>query len=161
MQTIDEFYLLQASIRNLMMLKLAYDKGFNVENYASYINDFDYGIDNSWEIFMNILHDMFSIVDVWYPYSEEDMEDKYYWSQLAGFPYSKDELESIGVIVILDDQIKKSMVPTGSVRGLDFYGGFGEIRSLDNGMVIIWCEDDGQLELVDIVYDLIHMSKGN
>lgn len=64
MENRDQVYGYQASIRNLMMLKLAFDKGINIEKFPNYIVDYNFGIENDWEIFMRIIDSIFTTVQV-------------------------------------------------------------------------------------------------
>lgn len=156
MENRDQVYGYQASIRNLMMLKLAFDKGINIEKFPNYIVDYNFGIENDWEIFMRIIDSIFTIVEWWCPYSASEDKEKKYWCELAGFQSYNDDLESIGVLIIMDDRIKQSNIMPSTIGwSSDFYSGYAEILSIENGAVIVWDEDDGAIDWVEALFHLI------
>ncbi|MDE3841013.1 hypothetical protein C0966_17250 (plasmid) [Bacillus methanolicus] len=160
METHEDYYSLKGTVQNLMLLKLAYDNGVDVKQFPDYVTNFDFGAEYDWDIFLRTVESLFTIVECWGPYSgEDDVEDKAYWCHAADFKLiDESQLDSWGILVLLDDRIEHSKVPAGSLGGgIDFYSGFAEIMPLEKGVVVIWDEDDGPVNLVEILYVLIEI----
>lgn len=159
MNSHDEYYALKASVRNLMMVKMAYDKGLNVKDFPDYVVDYDFNQENDWDIFMRILDSLFTIVEIWSPYSDENEFEKTFWLQEAtNATLDEDDIKTRGVLVVLDDLVDLSRIPAGAFGGgSDFYQGWFEINAYNKGAIITWDEEDGAVDLVDLLFGLIQM----
>ncbi|MEN0651322.1 MULTISPECIES: hypothetical protein [Bacillati] len=155
----DEFYCIQSSLQNFKLLKLAYDYGLDVSTYKDFHATSYEGNWGNYDTFITLVYDLFEIVDVWGPYNDDREEnlEKSYWLRQAWKDASIDSVESDGVIVILDDRLKKEHIRDGGVWGglNDFYYGYAEIYPLEQGVVIQYNEDDGEVNWVDVLYYLI------
>lgn len=157
MESHDEYYAFRFAARNLMQLKLAYDYGIKLDGFAKYLNNF-YGDECDWDIFIQTINEMFTIVDYWTPHSgDDDIQDKEYWCEVAGYDLrDQDQTEYTGVLVILDDRIDHTKLRSGaSGGGSDFYSGFAETMPIPNGIVMTWDEEDGALDLVDVTFYML------
>lgn len=152
METHDDYYALKESIQNLMILKMAFDQGLNVADYPEFMVD-QYGGSNGWEIFCQALKSLVTIMEWWPPYDgREEEEEKSYWvNQYCLNDNIRDDVQSMGVMVLLDDRIDQRTVKTGSVGGgNEWYEGFADISSCENGIIIYWFEDDGPVDLANL-----------
>lgn len=161
MNTHDEYYAVRASLRNLMLLKMAFDRGLNIDKYPSYQVDLDFGHDEGWDIFHRTVNEIATVTEWFFPHNgDEEKENKYYWiKQYCQNSYmsDKEHVDSVGVLILMDDRIDQRTVQTGSIGGSDFYPGFAEVTSFENGIIAWWDEDDGGVDWVDLLY-LILMS---
>lgn len=157
METHDDYYCLKGTLQNLMLMKLAFDYGLDSKIFSGYIVNYDFGQEYDWDIFMTTVETLFTVVECWFPHSgEDDIEEKKYWCERAGIYESANDLETLGVLVLLDDCINHTKVPSGSIGGTsDLYCGFGEISTFENGVLVTWYEDDGPIDLVDLLYFLL------
>lgn len=156
MNTHDEYYAIQSSLRNLGMLKMIYDSGIDVKDYPSYTVDFDFGGDEGFSIFYKAVNELFTIAEWFFPHNtDEEAEQKKYWIRQycqGSYLSEQDNVDSVGVLVIMDDRIDQRKVETGSVGGSDFCPGFAEVTSCPNGIILWWDEDDGGVDWVDVLY---------
>ncbi|MFT9495759.1 MULTISPECIES: hypothetical protein [Bacillota] len=157
MESHDDYYSLKGTVQNLMLMKLAFDYGVDLKKFPHYVVNYDFGQEYDWDIFMHTVNSVFTIVDYWFPHSgEEEIPDKTYWCERAGLSHHHDDLEGTGIIVILDDRIDHTKIRSGTIGGgADFYCGYGEITSIENGVILTWYEDDGPIDLVDVLYVLL------
>lgn len=160
MNSHDEYYELKESVRNLMMLKMAYDKGLKIANLPEYVTNYGFNQEKDWDIFFGVLNSFFTIVESWSPYSDDDEEsEKAYWlSEAYNSAMDKDEIKTKGVMVVLDDLVELAKIPIGGFGGgSDFYQGWFEINAYDKGALVTWDEEDGVMDLVDLLFGLLQM----
>lgn len=162
----DEFYCIKSSLQNLKMLKLAFDYGLDVSKYKDF--HLYQGTMSNWnvyEMFISIISDIFEIVEQFEPY-DEDEEEKRYWMKETYREYVDTNfleylgLDSNGVIVILDDRLTQRSIPCGVIDSgstNDFYYGFTELLSIEDGLVIHYNEDEGEPDWVEVLCVLIEL----
>lgn len=159
----DDYYTIKSTIRNLLLLKMGHESGIDVTYYPDYSADDQFGTDEGWDIFFRIINEYFEITEWFFPYGANDSEkqkinsEKEYWiKQYATASFDRNEYESLGVLVIMDDRIDQRKVDTGACfGGSDFYQGFAEISSFDKGIVVWWDEDDGSIDTVELLYAIL------
>jgi len=156
MNSHDEYYSVRASLRNLMLLKMAFDRGIDISKYPSYQIDLDFGHDEGWDIFYRTVNEIATVTEWFFPHNgdEENGEKRYWIKQYCQDSYmsNNEHLDSVGVLVIMDELIDQRKVSPGSTGGSDFYPGFAEVTSFQNGIIVWWDEDDGGVDWVDVLY---------
>lgn len=152
MYTRDDWYCLQGTLSNLMLLKVAYDAGINMDIFNHYRVDFNMVNDYEYENFLEAIDYLFEIVHHIPAYEEEYIPEKKYWAELVGNVEGFDD--SVSILIILDDKLSNfEKVSIGGHHILaHWYMGYGEIQSFENGMAIIYSEEDGPLEWNEVLY---------
>ncbi|OUM93594.1 MAG: hypothetical protein BAA00_06070 [Parageobacillus thermoglucosidasius] len=158
----EDYYNLKSSLQGLKMLKLAYDYGINIRNFPDFNADISF-YSAEWDIFIECLQSLFTIVDWWTPYEGED-EEKIYWLQQANIDTEAyGDVDGTGVIVLLDDRFTRDSVSDEACYSVGpdrfLYYGYAEILPIENGLLIYYCEDDGEIDLVEVLYILIDCIK--
>ncbi|MFP7442576.1 MULTISPECIES: hypothetical protein [Bacillus] len=162
METRDDFYMLQTTLNNLGLLKIAYDSGVDMKNFTHYKVTHDFSFDPIWENFSIAIHELVEEYEFYPPDNEDVEQDKKYWTDLAGA--SSTYLDCVAVLVILDDRI--DTFETWSIGGYSmgaWYSGFGEIYPIERGMVLIIDENDGPIDYTDalsLIVELLNLEKG-
>lgn len=153
----DDFYSFQITLNNLLLLKLAHDNGFDMNAFSSYVCR-TVGDETEWGIFIECID---QLVEQWEYYSPHDYDnsnqtEKDYWLDLAGWESSYSS-EGEGVLVMLDDRISPftRFGFGGTYNANDWYQAYGEVYPIDKGMVLVFSEDDGAVDWVEPLMQII------
>lgn len=152
METRDDLYQLQYSLNTLMILKVAYDAGINMDVFSDYTIENDFADTNDFSIFLQAIEEKIEICEVYSKYDKNDDEDINYWCNQAG--YDSRMYSTTNIIVLLDDKIKpfKDQGFGGGYNLNQWYVGYGEIIHFDRGILIVYDEEDGAVEWADPLY---------
>ncbi|WP_028393949.1 hypothetical protein [Bacillus cihuensis] len=151
--TMDDVYELKESLRNLIMLKIAYDYELDMSKFHDFYVNYDMGINDSFDIFMSAIIQQFEVFDYIGGDDDESMEAKRYWA------CDTDVYESTAIIVLLDDRKQELFsnftfadIPTYSREPYRYegYGGYCDIFDTEKGIVILYDEEDGPVDWLEI-----------
>jgi len=150
METMDDLYACKEILNNILLLKVAHRAGVDMNVFHSYIPNEFYGFDQSWELFITAITNLFEQSDFIAPYDDEAevIETKSYWLNLAKQESQEDYK---GLVIILDDRIPQfddSYV--GGYTISNWYTGYAEIHSIEKGIVIEYDEEDGAIDWTDV-----------
>lgn len=149
METRDELYQLQYSLNTLMLLKVAYDAGINMDVFSDYAIENSLDNYNDLSIFLRAIDELVDIFEIYSCDDKDGQEDIRYWCNHAG--YDNRLYSTSNVIVLLDDQIKP-FEPRGFGGGYNvnqWYTAYGEIVHFDRGILIVYDEEDGAVDWAD------------
>lgn len=149
METRDDLYQLQYSLNTLMLLKVAYDAGINMDVFSDYAIENSLDNYNDLSIFLRAIEELVEIVEIYSCDDKDSEEDIKYWCNEAG--YDNRLYSTTNVIVLLDDQIKP-FEPRGFGGGYNvnqWYTAYGEIVHFDKGILIVYDEEDGAVDWAD------------
>ncbi|EAR66155.1 hypothetical protein B14911_10487 [Bacillus sp. NRRL B-14911] len=162
METREDLYMLQATLNNLALLKIAYDSGLDMQNFTHYVVSYDFSFDPIWGNFSIAIQELAEEYEYYPPDSEEVEQEKKYWIDLAGA--SNTYLDSVSVLVILDDRIEPfELWSIGGYSMGTWYSGFGEIYPIDRGMVLIIDEEEGPIDYTNalsLIVERLNLEKG-
>lgn len=149
METRDDLYQLQYSLNTLMLLKVAFDAGINMDVFTDYAIGNSFEDYNDFSIFLQAVDEIMEICEVFSSYDQDDQEDIKYWCNQAG--YDNRLYSTTNVIVILDDRIKpfEHRGFGGGYNVNQWYVGYGEIVHFDRGFLIVYDEEDGAVDWAD------------
>ncbi len=158
MQNRDEFHDLLGSLNHLALIKMAYDAGVPLNELSHYSVSYEFGEDHSWDNFIISVQYLFEIEDWYWPYDDTNQEEKKYWMSLVDD--DDDISECKGVYVFMDDRIKPfESIPIGGYQPNGWYSGFGQLHSIDRGIVMIFDEEEGPIDYTETLAALIGVLK--
>lgn len=158
MENRDDFYALQETLNNLLLLRHAYSAGLDMRIFTGYQSEmYGYGYCN-WELFLTAVAHLFEGIDHFIPGDDERREEMEYWLSLID--PDKDYEEYKGLMVILDDRVKPfSYFMSGTFARSDWYQGYAEIHPIENGILIDYDEEMGAIDWTDVFATLPSLLK--
>ncbi|MDQ0273504.1 hypothetical protein [Cytobacillus purgationiresistens] len=163
METREDIYNVQYTLNELYLLKIAYEIKINMQIFDDVFSNINsnFGFSSESAIFNTVVEQLFCIVECLDEYPHHDLEkevngNKEYWLNLANNHCEVDH-SGTGLIVILDDRI--APFETRSFGGYynpnNWYMAYGEIFSIDKGLIIAYSEQDGPLNYIEILNILV------
>ncbi|MEK3993092.1 hypothetical protein [Robertmurraya sp. FSL R5-0851] len=152
MQTRDDLYQHQYSLNTLMLLKVAYDAGINMNVFSDYAISSSFEDYNDLSIFLRAIEEVVEICELYSSYDKDDEEEIKYWCNQAS--YDNHLYSTTNIIVLLDDQINRfeNRGFGGGYNINQWYVGYGEIVHFDKGILIVYDEEDGAVDWADPLY---------
>ena len=161
---IEHVYGLREYLKSLYMFKLLDNEGIDISPFFDVCELASYDLYSSFSsstAFMNfsyIAQHLFEIFDVYESYDDDSVEEKKYWLHQAGIDLKDFFVESTSVIVILDPSLLNPVI-TGDIGEDEFSGGNGELLKIDEGIIVHYDLDYGELNWAEILETLIASQK--
>ena len=157
---IEHVYGLRGYLKSLYMFKRLYDEGIGLSPFyeicelASYDPYSSLEDNTTFPNFSYIIQHLFDIVEIYESYEEDVSEDKKYWLQQADKELEDKDFQSSSVIVMLDASLHPPVF-TGEIGEDDFSGGKGELLKINDGLILLYDTDYGELNWADVLEALL------
>ncbi|MEK5071660.1 hypothetical protein [Sporosarcina sp. FSL K6-1508] len=152
---IEYIYAMQDYLNNLLLFKYLHDEGFDTKQYSSCVlssyNEYTGSDDDGFQNFLTVSEHLFEIVEAYSSYDESQDDDKMYWLKQANA--CQDSLQSLIVVVILDPLLTEPI--TGDIGMSYKTGESGLAFQINDGVVILFDSDYGEIDWTETMYDLL------